>query len=157
LNNNSLKNSSSGKASTWFLFLILVAAGITGFKFGKAYFDNATLKSEVEEIAERHLLEEAYPLIENIIPTAQMYGINLKPKAIIYNINSRRDQIKVGFSYTKDIDLYVYKYPLKLSMQISKNMAKERNILENFKTEVEGSSTRSEQRKANAIKKAFGK
>ena len=148
---------SKGKTSTWFIILVLLAAFVVAFKIGKLYFDNATLKSEVEEISERYLLEEDYDLIGNLIKTASHYDIQLKPKDIHHTVNSNRSQIDLSFTYKRPVDLYVLHPEFGLSIEVTKEMAKARNILDNFKTDVEAGSNGASQRYLNDVEKKLGR
>lgn len=154
LNLKKLKNKAydSGKATTMILLLIIVILLIIGLKVGKAYFDNATLKSQVEEMSERALLESGYNLTDNLIKVADTYDIKLKPEEIKYSINAKNDQINVKFSYVKRVDFYIAQVPIPLSIDVTKEMAKARSIIDNFKNDLEGGSRGSSQRYMEDVK-----
>lgn len=141
----------SGKTMGWVLLLLLIICIVVGLKVGKVHFDNSALKAEVEEMAGRYLLERQYDLKANIINTASQYGVLLKPKEVDYKVNTNGDQIAVNFDYVKTVDLYVTTYPIHMSVHITKEMAKAKNIIQKFQSDYESGSRGSSQRILNDI------
>jgi hypothetical protein len=129
--------SQNGKAVGWLILFIIIILVITVFKISKLYFDNATLKSQVEQIAERSLLEADYQLDENLINTAKQYNILLTPDDIKTTYNDRRDQMKLSFEYLRAVDFFVFSKSFAFKIELSKELAKEKGIIDKFQRDAE--------------------
>ena len=153
------KFASYGKASTLFIILILIVLFTVGPKIGKAYFDNASFKNQIEELAERTILEVGFDLPTSLVNTAKEYQIVINPKDVKYKVNDNKDQIKINFDYTRNIDLYAMTYPLSFNIDLTKQLTKEKGIINKFQNDVndvEGGSRESSQRAYDDIKKKLG-
>jgi hypothetical protein len=129
--------SQNGKAGIWLILFIIIALAIIVFKIGKLYFDDATLKSQVEQIAERSLLEADYKLDENLIGTAKQYNILLAPEDIKVAYNERRDQIRLSFTYFRSVDFLVFSKSFAFDIEITKDRVKEKGVIDNFQRDAE--------------------
>ncbi len=137
-NANISSNHDSGKALTWFILLIVVIGLVTGFKFGTAYFNHESFEKQVEEMAETYLLENGYDLVGNIINTAETdYGIILETEDIKWRLNDLGTQVSINFNYISIVYLILTTYPLRMNVSITKDMTKQKEMLDNVKERVE--------------------
>jgi len=145
----------SGRAATWILLLILVITIIIGFKFGTAYFNNATLKSKIEEVAERTILEQKYNPMKNVIMVAEDHGIFLEPEDIFIKLSSQNTQMKINFTYIEEIDLHLKKYHLEMYVDVTKDIAKQKNILRKFRRDLDKASHETKKQKRDTPESEF--
>lgn len=147
----------SGKASTLLILLILIPLLVVGFKIGKAYFDNATFKNEVEEIASRALLNPNLDIVEQIVGLAVINGIKMRPDDIIYNRDVNKGTIDIRLLYARNIDLTFTQYEMSFAINVRKDLSREKSLMIGIKNDLEETSEGADKRKTDSVNKALGK
>lgn len=134
------------------LVILVIISLFAGFRIGKLYFDNESIKNELDPIGDSALTQRDYDTKKNILSLLASYEVSVKPDDISVDFNERRDHVTISFRYERSADLIVMKQPLHFHLSVQREAQKGVGMLQGVQESLDGAAQNTGQRYENAVK-----
>lgn len=150
------KKCDQGGVKLWVILILFIALVWAGFRVGRTYFDQETIKNEVIALADQSLLRREPYLQGKIVRLLTQFDVFVKEENIYIGYGPRNNWITVSFAYRKPVDLIVVKPSIPFELDVRRESKKASSIVQGFQDRVESANRAAAQKYQRAIKNATG-
>jgi hypothetical protein len=145
-----------GGAAFWILMILLAVGSWGGYRVGRLYFDHRTLNNQVEELADRSVLDRSIDPVREIVKLLQGYDVEIDPALIQAEFNLNHDRVTIAFDYMRKADLGPLKPLFSFHVRTEREAAKASGLIQGVKGSLEDSNAAAGRRYQEEVKKTFG-
>ncbi len=148
------KKLDQGGAALWIFVILVIVGGWTAFKVGRLYFDNGSIKSEIEAIAANSLVQRNVDVKAESSKILAVYGVDIVPDDVKVDFSDQRDQVTIAFSYSRPANFLIFNPKVPFEISVQKKTVKAVGVIQDVQDSIESSNAASANRYQQAVKNA---